>query len=89
MRDEFETILKNEMRIIVLKLRADLHLTQSQMAEALYMSTRSYADIESGASACGALTVVLLIMMLPRPNEFLESLKLSFEKAECEEEAIV
>ena len=43
------------------------------------MSERSYADIESGASACGTLTAVLLLIKLPDRNEFLQKISCEFE----------
>ena len=80
MREKLEYLLKNDMRALALRTREDMNLTQDKMSEILFMSKRSYADIESGASACGALTVILLLMYLPNPSEFLLELKLEFDQ---------
>lgn len=86
MREKLEAILKNETRVLALTLRAELDFTQAEMAEVLHMSTRGYADIESGASACGALTFALLLICLPDPTDFIKRLKLDFDRlAEAEE----
>jgi transcriptional regulator with XRE-family HTH domain len=57
-------ILKEESRALARDLRFLYELTQDEMAERLHMATRSYADIESGESACGQLTLMLLLQML-------------------------
>lgn len=72
-------ILKQDLREKVLCERARLGYTQKQMAEILEMSERSYADIESGVSACGTLTAVLLLIKLPDRNEFLQKISCEFE----------
>jgi len=78
MRNELENILKTATRELALRERADA--TQEQMAEALFMSTRSYSDIECGVTACGALTLALLLMRLPSADPFLQSLRGQFER---------
>ena len=72
-------ILKHNFRELALRERVRLGLTQKQMAEVLIMSERSYADIESGVSACGALTVTLLLINLSDPKAFLQKLQKDFE----------
>ena len=72
-------ILKHEFRDLALRERERLGLTQKQMAETLEMSERSYSDIESGVSACGALTIVLLLISIPDPKEFLQIIRQEFE----------
>lgn len=77
MRNELENILKSATRELALKERAED--TQEQMAEALYMSPRSYSDIECGVNACSALTLALLLMRLPSADPFLGDLRRQFE----------
>ena len=89
MREKLEAILKNETRVLALKLRAELDLTQAEMAEALHMSTRGYADIESGASACGSLTFALLLIRIPDPVDFLRGVKLEFDRLTEAEEVLL
>ena len=84
-----EAILKNETRVLALTLRAELDLTQAEMAEVLHMSTRGYADIESGVSACGALTFALLLIRIPDPVDFLRGLKLDFDRLTETEEVLL
>ena len=79
MREELNNILKHEFRELAICRREELGFTQREMAEALVMSERSYADIERGVSACGVLTVALLLIGLTDSNEFLMQLKNKFE----------
>ena len=72
-------ILKHEFRDLALRERELLGLTQKQMAETLEMSERSYSDIESGASSCGALTIVLLLISIPDSEDFLQIIRQEFE----------
>ena len=80
MRAEMEAILKETFRDLALKLRYDRKITQYRMAESLVMSERSYEDIECGRSACGALTICLLLMECEDANEFLADLRVKFEE---------
>ena len=90
MRNELENILKNATRELALQERKDF--TQEKMAEELYMSPRSYSDIECGVNSCGALTTVLLLMRLPSADPFLQDLRRRFDrmirKKEGREEAL-
>lgn len=88
MREEMQNILKRDLRELALRARENRGITQKKMAEVLVMSERSYADIESGASACGTLTGFLLLMCLPDADEFLYSLKYKFEMLNVLEEAV-
>lgn len=72
-------ILKHEFRDLALRERERLGLTQKQMAETLEMSERSYSDIESGASSCGTLTIVLLLISIPDSEDFLQIIRQEFE----------
>ncbi len=75
-----EGILKEELRVLALKTRYRLGLTQGRMAERLAMSETSYSDIETGIYMCGTLTTILLLQEQDDPNEFLRELKAKFEK---------
>ena len=60
---------------------AVLKISQEQMAAKLHMSVRSYAYLESGASCCSALTLVLyLLYYCPDVSGFLSELRTEFEK---------
>lgn len=81
MRGEFEDILKEEMRVLAIKTRDRLDITQAQMAEIMEMNDKSYSDIERGKYKCGELTIVLLLALQDDPKEFLEELLAKFEEA--------
>ncbi len=81
MRDELEDILKKEFRILALRTRNRLNLTQKEMARKLEMSESSYSDIETGRFMCSALTVILLLQMQPDPNAYLFHMQNQFEQA--------
>ena len=80
MREEKEHVLKAELRVLALKTRDSLGLTQREMAERLSMSENSYSDIETGAYMCGTLTTVLLLMEHEDANKYLEYLKKKFQE---------
>ncbi len=80
MREEKESILKEELRVLALKTRDRLGVTQKEMAKKLSMSEKSYSDIETGWYMCGTLTAVLLLTEQENPEEFLQVLKTKFEK---------
>lgn len=78
MRNEFEALLKEELRILALTTREQRQLKQKNMAEALMMNDTSYSDIETGTYMCGTLTAFLLLMMQPDPNRVLRTLEKKF-----------
>ena len=80
-----EQILKKEMRNVAIELREQLELTQEQMSEELFMSLRSYSDIECGITLSGSLTTILLLMKMSDPGAFLQGLRLKFEELLIEE----
>ena len=47
-RDDLKIILGEELRILAIKTRDRLNLTQREMGERLQMSESSYSDIETG-----------------------------------------
>ena len=71
MRREISNILAKELRLLAIETRARLGLTQKEMGERLLMSESSYSDIETGKSACGALTEALLLDMQDDPKTVL------------------
>lgn len=85
MRRKIEAVYKDTFRNIALKTRFDLGFTQAKMSEALLMSERSYEEIESGRSACGAVTAILLLLHANDRDEILADLKASIEKVCCED----
>ena len=78
-------ILKEELRVLALKTRDRMQLTQNSMAELLAMSENSYSDIETGTYMCGTLTTVLLLMEQEKPETFLAELHGKFQKLYEEE----
>lgn len=80
MRTEKERLLKEELRHLALTTRAQMHLTQREMAELLEMSETSYSNIETGIYMCGTLTTVLLLSEQSDVSEFLNELKEKFKQ---------
>ncbi len=80
MRIEKEKILKEDLRILAIRTRERLGITQKKMAELLDMSESSYSDIETGESMCGTLTTVLLLGLQSEPSEFVTNIKGKFQR---------
>ena len=80
MRHQMETLLKEELRVLAIRTRERLHLTQKEMAKRLEMSESSYSDIETGVFMCGTLTAVLLLSEQETPEIFLQDLKVKFQQ---------
>ena len=81
MRNLYNKQLKAICHEHIISAKVENELTQSQMAEYLVMDIRSYADIDSGKSACGLLTFVLyLIYLCPDIEELIEEIRVSFER---------
>lgn len=80
MRNEKEGLLKDELRLLAIRTRDRLDLTQREMAERLEMSESSYSDIETGVYMCGTLTAMLLLLMQEDPRTFLQALDEAFAK---------
>ena len=80
MRNEMKTILKEEFRILALKIRYDLGLTQDKMSEKLGISERAYSDIENGRSTCGTLTAMILLMYTDNSVMFIQHIQARFEE---------
>ena len=80
MRTEKENLLKDELRLLAIRTRDRLDLSQREMAERLEMSESSYSDIETGKSNCGTLTTVLLLSIQEDPTHFLSTVNVEFQK---------
>ena len=80
MRIEKEMLLKDQLRLLAIRTRDRLDLTQREMAERLEMSESSYSDIETGVYMCGTLTAMLLLLMQEDPRTFLQALDEAFAK---------
>ncbi len=86
MREEYERILGEELRYLAIETRERLGLTQKEMGKRLQMCESSYSDIETGRSACGALTKTLLLNIQDEPKEFLDRVMAKFLK--CYEQSM-
>lgn len=82
MRKPYQKILKNTFRDWLVHTREGAVITQSDMAQLLWMDDRSYADLEHGKSCCSALTLVIfLLFCCPDSTRFLEELRHAFATA--------
>ncbi len=75
MREQIRQYLKEDTRVLVLRLRAELDLNQHDMGELLEMHKISYAEIEDGTGLCSCVTFVMLLMQLEDPGEYISHLK--------------
>ncbi len=76
MRESCADVLRVRFRHKLITVRADMKLTQDEMAQLLSMSLRSYTELERGKSGCSATTLVLfLIRICPDPITFLNELR--------------
>lgn len=81
MKKIYTTILKQCFRSYLLKVRNEYKLTQSQMAEKLNISLRSYASLESGEFCCSAVTLIVFILTFSdNGNELLKDLHKAFDE---------
>ena len=80
MRTQYETILKQFFYEHQTKTRAELHLTQAQMAKLLKMELRSYSDLDQCKSSCSGLTLACyLVYCCDDPIRFLADLSEAFK----------
>ena len=79
-REDLETILGEEFRLLAIKTRERLKLTQKEMGDRLQMSDSSYSDIERGINNPSTLTAVLLLNMQDDPNFFLNTVNEKFRE---------
>lgn len=75
-----ESLLKDELRVLAIRTRSRLNLTQKEMAMRFEMSESSYSDIETGVFMCGTLTTMLLLSEQEDPKTYLETLKVKLEE---------
>lgn len=86
---KFQPELKAYLREVLLTTRQSLGLTQEKMAAKLHMSTRSYCDLERGASGFSAVSLIFLLGCVPSDmainilQTFLESIR-KMEQKEAE-----
>ena len=81
MRKHIQNCLKEYFRIALIQTRDEGKLSQEEMAQRLMMATRSYIDLEHGASCCSAVTFMLyLLYVCPDPMAFLNELRHTLEK---------
>lgn len=80
MRTQLESVLKQFFYEHQTKTRAQLRLTQAQMAQRLAMELRSYSDLDQCKSSCSALTLACyLIYCCEDPLAFLRELHMAFK----------
>lgn len=85
MRKQYSQIFKTFFHEKLLHCRADLGLTQEEMACRLSMANRTYVDLDHGKNGCSGLTLVLfLIYVCSDPMSFLEELRTIFEAEDNE-----
>ena len=89
MRTEFEKILGEELRVLAIRTRERLGITQREMGIRLQMSENSYCAIEAGRTTCGALTEAILLSMQDDPKEFLDHVTERFARHYEEEMQLV
>ncbi len=83
MQQEIYTSLGENLRILAIRTRDRLGLTQKEMGEKLHMSESSYSDIETGRSYCSMPTAMYLLDMQEDPGAFIHK---SVKKATAQEE---
>ena len=59
---KYEDTLKKVLKISFRSTRAEMGITQAQMAELLHISTRAYAELEYGRSLCSTSVFIAYIL---------------------------
>ena len=77
--------LGEDLRILAIRTRDRLGLTQKEMGERLRISESSYSDIETGRSYCSMPTAMYLLDMQEDLGSFIHN---SVRKAEMQEELL-
>lgn len=81
MRKHYTKVLKTFLRSKLLNSRAELGISQEDMADRLSMSGRSYVDLEHGETGGGAVTLALfLVYFCEDPVQFQTELREAFER---------
>ena len=83
MQQENYASLGEDLRILAIRTRDRLGLTQREMGERLHMSESSYSDIETGRSYCSMPTSMYLLDMQEDHGAFIHN---SVKKATAQEE---
>ena len=85
MRDHHLKIFKTFFHEKLFRRRADMGISQNEMANRLEMGCRTYVDLDHGKSSCGALTFALfLIYICDDPMTFLNDLRYALENSDAE-----
>lgn len=81
MRNRYKQALTAFFRHKLFQTRVEaLDITQEEMANRLFMSTRCYVDLENGKTTCSAVTLALFFVFLCNdPVAFHEELRYAFE----------
>lgn len=80
MRKRYERILRVFFCRVVRRTRANMGITQEEMADRLAMSGRSYLDLEHGDAGCSGLTLAMfLAFVCEDPVGFLEGFRVRIE----------
>ena len=81
MRKTYEKILKKYFYEHLILTREQLKLSQTKMADKLFMNTRSYVNLDHGKVGCSGLTLALyLIYFCDDPKSYLDELQKAFEE---------
>ncbi len=75
MRQELEKAIGGQLRLLAIRTRNTLKITQKDMSEKLCVSESSYSDIETGKFHCGMLTCILLLCMQSDTDEFFDTVR--------------
>nr|WP_290461544.1 hypothetical protein [Acutalibacter muris] len=62
---KFSALLRPYLQNVLNLTRHENNVTQENMAEIFYMSTRSYCDLERGKSGFSAVSLIILLADLP------------------------
>lgn len=62
---KFRKLLKPYLQNVLNLTRHENNITQEDMADFFYMSTRSYCDLERGKSGFSAVSLIILLAFLP------------------------
>lgn len=73
MQSENYASLGEDLRILAIRTRDRLGLTQKEMGERLRISESSYSDIETGRSYCSMPTSMYLLDMQEDPGSFIHN----------------
>lgn len=80
---KYEDTLKRVLKMSFRSTRAEMGITQAQMAELLHISTRAYAELEYGRSLCSTSVFVAYILNCSVDLQHLfNEIEAAFEKLE-------